>query len=212
MSGRSLFLDVKSSDKVLDVKFKLSQCIGINWNSHHLYCSGAVLNDNLTLSQHRIGPRSLVEIVKLKWVNGFDLTQFWKPIFCSGCPWTQVDIKLAKICIPCAEEKFAIINHSRHGSWAAFSSTAYGDYGAHISSHRQGNCMICTKLASMKCAGCLLVVCINCSTQLDGRCRFSIPSEIWKRVANNLEGKGSLNLLLYSCAQEHIRNDVGPSA
>jgi hypothetical protein len=30
-------------------------------------------------------------------------------------------------------------------------------------------------------------------------------------VSLTIVGKGSLNVLLYSCAQEHVRNDVSPS-
>lgn len=172
-----MFLDIKSSDKVLDVKVNLSRCQRINWDLHHLYCSGAVLKDHFSLSQYRIGPKSLVEIVESKWVNGLDVTQWCKPTFCSGCPWTQIDVKLAKICMPCAEEKFAILNHARHDAWNPFLKTAYGDNGTPTPSNRQGNCMICTNIARVKCARCPLVVCVNCSTHLDGRCRFIVPQK-----------------------------------
>jgi hypothetical protein len=137
-----------------------------------------VLKDHLSLSQYRIGPRSLVEIVELKWVNGFDATQFWKPIFCLGCPWTQVDVTLAKICMPCAEEKFAILKHARHGAWTPLFNMADGDDGTPAPSHTQGNCMLCTNLARVKCAGCPLGVCVNCSNHLDGRCRIFLTTKM----------------------------------
>jgi hypothetical protein len=175
MSGSDLFFDVKSSDKVLDVKLKLSRCQGIDWDLNHLYCSGALLKNHLSLFQHRIGPNSLVEIVESKWFNGFDVTQYWKSTFCPGCPWTQVDVKLAKICIPCAEEKFAILNHSRHSAWTPLFKAAHGDDSTPTPRNKQGNCMICTNIARVKCVGCPLVVCINCSTHLDGRCKFLVP-------------------------------------
>jgi hypothetical protein len=208
LSRGYLALEVKSSDKVLDVKIRISRSNGINWDLHHLFSCGAVLKDDLPLSQYKIGPSALIQVIELKRVSGFDATQFWKPVFCSGCPWRQVDVKLAKICAQCREEKFAIIKH-RHGSWTPFFNTGYIDDDTPPLRHRQGNCMICTDLARMKCAGCPLVVCVNCSVHLDGRCKFSFPSDTWKRASNTLEGKGSLNVLLYSCAQEHIRNDVG---
>ena len=199
-----MFLEVKASDKVLDVKIKLSQGIGINWDLHHLYCSGAVLKDNLSLSQHKIGPRSLVEIVKLKWVNGFDVTQFWKPTFCSGCPWTQVDVKLAKICMPCAEEKYATLKHARHGAWTPFFTTAYGDGDNPKPSHRPSNCMVCTNLARMKCAGCPMIVCLNCSAHLDGRCKFS-RTTIWGPTDNNCRQGFFECAALYLCTRAYSK-------
>ncbi len=175
LSGGYTTVEVRLSDTILDVKSQLSQHNEINWDLHHIVSGGAVLPNSRPLSQYRIGPKSLLEVVELKRFNGSDITQFWKPAFCSGCPWTQVDVKLAKLCMPCAEEKHAIINHSRHGAWIPFFNTVKLDNDTPTLTHRQGNCMICTNLARMKCAGCPLIICVNCSTHLDGRCKSLFP-------------------------------------
>lgn len=167
-----------------------------------------MLRNDRPLLQYRIGPKSLIEVVKLRRFNGLDVTQYTKPAFCSGCPWRQIDIKLANLCLICAEGRCAIINHFRHGAWIPFFSTVKEDDGTPVARYRQGNCMICTNLARMKCAGCPLLICVNCSTHLDGRCKLSF-SGCRKRGDNNSVGKGSLTTLIYSYGQEHIRNDVG---
>jgi hypothetical protein len=136
-----------------------------------------VLRNDRPLSQYRIGPKSLIEVVNLKQFNGSDITQYLKPAFCSGCPWRQVDVKLAKLCLACAEEKYSIINHSRHGAWVPFFNSVKRIDDTPVTRHKQGNCMICTNLGRMKCAGCPLLVCVNCSTHLDGRCKFFFPWE-----------------------------------
>lgn len=168
-------MEVKLSDTVLDVKSQLSHRNGINWDLHHLVSGGAVLRNDRPLSQYRIGPKSLIEVVKLKRFNGSDVTQYLKPAFCSGSPWRQVDVKLAKLCLTCAEEKYTIIAHSRHGAWISFFNTIKGNDSNPMARHRRGNCMICTNLARMKCAECPLLVCVNCSTHLDGRCKLDLP-------------------------------------
>jgi hypothetical protein len=134
-----------------------------------------VLRNDRPLSQYRIGPKSLIEVVKLKQFNGSDVTQYLKPAFCSGCPWRQVDVKLAKLCLVCAEEKYSIINHSRHGAWVPFFNTVKRIDDTPVTRHKQGNCMICTNLGRMKCAWCPLLVCVNCSTHLDSRCKLIFP-------------------------------------
>lgn len=143
----------------------------MNWDMQTLFSCGAVFRDQLSLSDYRIGHGATVEVIKRKFLGNQDITQFWRPLFCSRCPWRQVDVKLAKICPSCREEKLAILKH-RHRAWTPFYNRMYADAGKPTPRHKQGNCMICTGLARMKCSGCPLVICVNCSVHLDNRCEF----------------------------------------
>jgi hypothetical protein len=182
LSGNIFTLEVKSSDTVLDVKAKLSRSGGMNWDLHALYSCGAVFRDQYSLSDYRIGRRATVEVIERKFVGSRDITQFWRPSFCSGCSWRQVDVKLAKICRLCREEKLAILKH-RHVSWTPFFNHANVDNST--PRYKQGNCMICTGLARMKCIGCPLAVCVDCSSVLDLQCKFSPTSRCSGRPTSN---------------------------
>jgi hypothetical protein len=93
--------------------------------------------------------------------------QFQPVSFCRGCPWRQIDVKKARICEPCKEQKLEIIKH-RHIYFTSLHESrgldGEGDgvgWGMFSNTQRR-TCMVCPAWAEGKCRDCPLRLCSGC--------------------------------------------------
>jgi hypothetical protein len=189
----------KPSTPVLQIKNLLQVSHGLNVDDWHLLFHGVPLNDARRLGEYCVDSGAIIVPIRKTFSReGVDITQFMPALFCDGCPWTQVDVKKAKICSPCRNFKLQIIKHGRHITWTS-----------PLKSGQSNFCMICINLATSACTGCPLVLCSDCSTRLGNMCKLQDFVFLLDILANDRLGKGDLNLLIYFYKAFHIRNDVG---
>jgi predicted Zn-ribbon and HTH transcriptional regulator len=146
-------------------------------------------------------------------IDGADITRFMRPMFCQDCPWTQADVKKARICSDCRREKLMIIAHGCHKKFLPIGIIDAADFRpAEVPfderyrdletfdglldptwlDRNEGDkrCMLCANLAGSVCASCPLKLCDSCEVVLVH------------------EGKGWLDNLFYYYEHAHLRNDA----
>lgn len=91
-------------------------------------------------------------------LDGQDISLYRGLIFCRGCPWTQLDVRKARICGECKAEKLKILQH-RHRQFKPI--VRHAD-----TTEKDRRCMLCPATALEKCVLCPLRLCETCTSSV----------------------------------------------
>lgn len=98
--------------------------------------------------------------------DGQNVAAYRGILTCRGSALGQVDVKKARLCRSCKEEKFRIIKHDKHTNFHPIAQT-----GSTRDSLHSRRCMVCCSSATVVCAGCPLRICGTCETLLMRQCK-----------------------------------------